>query len=155
IEAARSVNRLARSLSEELKIKIEAAALLQRGRQGRVRLAASRSSDAWRRWEITAHESDGVQQVDLPEPVRKWIDESIKKDTVSSEVLKSLAGMTLQPKIARPQGRLKFVSLSERARAEVMLEQHQPGLIDRLIRSSIGNTQFQSESARALFELMV
>jgi hypothetical protein len=91
----------------------------------------------------------------VPEPVRKWLDESIKKDTVASEVLKSLAGMTLQPKIARPQGRLKFVSLSERARAEVMLEQHQPGLIDRLIRSSIGNTQFQSESARALFELMV
>jgi triacylglycerol esterase/lipase EstA (alpha/beta hydrolase family)/tetratricopeptide (TPR) repeat protein len=155
IEAARSVNRLARSLSEELKIKIEAAPLLQRGRQGRVRLAASRFYDAWRRWEITAHESDGVQKRDFPEPVRKWLDESIKKDTVASEVLKSLAGMTLQPRIARPQGRLKFVSLSERARAEVMLEQHQPGLIDRLIRSSIGNTQFQSESARALFELMV
>jgi tetratricopeptide (TPR) repeat protein len=155
IEAARSAKRLARSLSDELHIRIEAAPLLKRGRQGRVRLAASRSFDAWRRWEITSHTPDAPSETTFPEPLRQWLDESIAKGTVAPEVIKALASRSLQSKETRQPSRLKFVSLSERARAEVMLEQHQPGFIDDLIRSSITKTQFNSVSARALFELMV
>jgi hypothetical protein len=154
IEAARATQRLALALGDELKIRIDAAPWLQRGRHGRVRLTASPSLDAWRRWEITAEKSNerGPQ---LPERLRKWLEEAVRKNNPDPMLLGALAGMAVEDPALAPHDRLRFVSLSDRARAEVMMEQHQPGLIDRLIRSSITDTQFHPDSARTLFELMV
>jgi hypothetical protein len=154
IEAARAAKRLSLALSDELKIRIDAAPRLQRGRHGRVRLAASQSVDAWRRWEITAMKAE-ARGPQLPEGLRRWLEEAVRKGTADPALLASLAGMAVANPAAAPHDRLRFVSLSDRARAEVMMDQHQPDLIDRLIRSSINDTQFHPESARALFELMV
>ena len=47
------------------------------------------------------------------------------------------------------------MSLSGRARAEAILQQRQPELIERLVSASIKTTDYRKHDARALFELMI
>ncbi|MGQ0593949.1 MAG: CHAT domain-containing protein [Gammaproteobacteria bacterium] len=51
--------------------------------------------------------------------------------------------------------RLKYVFLSERARAEAVVHQRQPGLIEALVKNAIHVEQFNPDLAHTLFELMV
>lgn len=51
--------------------------------------------------------------------------------------------------------RLKYVYLSERARAEAVAQQRQPGLIEALIKKSIQDSRYDSDICRTLFQLMV
>ncbi len=56
IAAARALKQLAVPLSVELDTRIEAAALLTPGRNGRTRLTAMQGREPWRRWEISVVE---------------------------------------------------------------------------------------------------
>ena len=58
---------------------------------------------------------------------------------------------------ARPVAseKLRFLYLGQRARAEALVQQRQPGLIERLVRQQIHNTRWQEEFGRALFQLLV
>jgi CHAT domain-containing protein len=51
--------------------------------------------------------------------------------------------------------RIKYVFLSERARAEALVQQRQPGLIEALIAKSIQDSRYDSNICRTLFQLMV
>ena len=51
--------------------------------------------------------------------------------------------------------RLKYVFLSERARAEAVVHQRQPGLIEALVKNAIQVEQFNPDLAHTLFQLMV
>ncbi|WP_407278160.1 CHAT domain-containing protein [Aromatoleum evansii] len=51
--------------------------------------------------------------------------------------------------------RLKYVFLSERARAESVLHQRQPGLIEALVRNAITQDHYNADLSRTLFQLMV
>jgi CHAT domain-containing protein/triacylglycerol esterase/lipase EstA (alpha/beta hydrolase family) len=51
--------------------------------------------------------------------------------------------------------RLRFVFLSQRARAENVVEQRQPGLIEKLVDRAIGQSNFQPDLSRTLFQLIV
>ena len=156
IQAARSTRRLARALGEELNIDIEAAPLLQRGRYGRVRLTAPSAGDAWRRWEISVQHTQAAPPRQLPAPIRERLVASLRKADVDAPLLEALVGLAFaDPEVGEPVRELRFVSLSDRARAEVMLQQRQPELIDRLVRASIASTAYSPDHARALFELMV
>ncbi len=154
IEAARAARWVAAALSDELKISIDAAPLLQRGRHGRVRWAAARNLDAWRRWEISAERAASAKW-EMPKGLRKWLVEAASSEQADPAFLRALAGMALSEAEPPPNDRLRFVSLSDRARAEVIMDQHQPTLIERLIQSSITATSYNQDAARALFELMV
>ncbi|PID49133.1 MAG: hypothetical protein CR991_07855 [Proteobacteria bacterium] len=50
---------------------------------------------------------------------------------------------------------LRYVYLSERARAEATLQQHQPGLIDSLLGESIRNSYYHANISRTLFQLLI
>lgn len=54
-----------------------------------------------------------------------------------------------------PAESLKYVYLSERARAETIIQQRQPGLIEALIRDAITSSEYKQEISRTLFQLMV
>lgn len=154
IEAARAVNRLAGPLSEELKIPIAAAPLLQRGRYGRTRWANARNSDAWRRWQVTSEQAP-EKKTELPPALREWLGTAVRKTAADPALLGALADIVVSDVEQPRPDRLRFVSLSDRARAEVTIDQHQPELIERLIRASITDTSYKSEDARVMFELMV
>ena len=154
IEAARAAKRLAGPLSEELKIPIEAAPLLQRGRYGRMRWAGTRNLDAWRRWQITVERAPEARP-ELPRALRAWLGTAARTNAADPALLSALAEIAVADVAQPPPDRLRFVSLSDRARAEVMLDQHQPELIERLIRASVTDTSYKPEDARVMFELMV
>ena len=154
IEAARAAKRLAGPLSEELKIPVDAAPLLQRGRYGRTRWAGARHLDAWRRWQITAEHAPETKP-ELPRALRTWLGTTAAKESADPALLSALAQIAIGEAEPPPPDRIRFVSLSDRARAEVILDQHQPELIDRLIRASITDTSYKPEDARVMFELMV
>ena len=154
IEAARAAKRLAGPLSEELKIPIEAAPLLQRGRYGRMRWAGTRNLDAWRRWQITVERAPDTKP-ELPRALRAWLGTAARTNAADPALLSALAEIAVADVAQPPPDRIRFVSLSDRARAEVMLDQHQPELIERLIRASVTDTSYKPEDARVMFELMV
>ncbi len=60
-----------------------------------------------------------------------------------------------QPPRAALAERLKYVFNSERARAEAVIQQRQPGLIEALVKNAIRDDQFNPDLARTLFQLMV
>ena len=49
----------------------------------------------------------------------------------------------------------KFLYVGQRARAESVLQQRQPGLIERLVRQQIHNPVWNEDFGRMLFQLMV
>lgn len=124
IEAAHACKRLAQFIGKEFDTDIEAAPLLQRGREGRARLTATVDCGAWRRWEISV-----VNPPDRP----------VSSDSDGPEVYREI----------------RFLTLSDRARAEATSQQRQPELLERLIRDSISDYQFRPEESRVLFELTV
>lgn len=54
-----------------------------------------------------------------------------------------------------PAQRLRYVYLSERARAEALVQQRQPGLMEALIREAIRQEMYNQDMARTLFQLMI
>jgi CHAT domain-containing protein len=66
-----------------------------------------------------------------------------------------------QPGAARPEGgirlanRLRFLYVGQRARAETVVQQRQPSLIETLVRQQISQTHWNSDFGRMLFQLIV
>lgn len=55
----------------------------------------------------------------------------------------------------KPAELLKYIYLSERARAETVIQQRQPGLIEALIRDAIISSAYKPDISRTLFQLMI
>jgi hypothetical protein len=51
--------------------------------------------------------------------------------------------------------RMRFLYIGQRARAEAVIQQRQPGLIETLVRQQIGSTVWQDSFGRMLFQLLV
>ena len=60
-----------------------------------------------------------------------------------------------RPNVAEPHREIRFLTLSDRARAEATSQQRQPELVERLIKDSISQPHFSQEESRVLFELTV
>ena len=65
------------------------------------------------------------------------------------------------PGVSRPEGatrlanRLRFLYVGQRARAETVVQQRQPSLIETLVRQQISQTRWNSDFGRMLFQLIV
>lgn len=160
IEAAHAVKRLAPLIGKELETEIEAAPLLRRGREGRRRLTASAGRQhAWRRWEVSVvvppHKSEPAC---LPKPLADRLKRAVlESDNADPELLAALAELAISAPAGRAEAhrQIKFLTLSDRARAEATAQQRQPELVDRLIKDSISQTRFRADESRVLFELTV
>lgn len=51
--------------------------------------------------------------------------------------------------------RLRFLHVGQRARAEAVVQQRQPGLVEQLVRQQIAHPRWNPDFGRALFQLMV
>ena len=143
-------------MADELDVPIDAAPLLRRGRDGRTRIApASALREPWRRWEISVvRPPETSPRPALARPLADRLKRAIADaDTADPELLAALADLALaEATPARePHREVKFISLSERARAEVIQQQRQPELVERLIRDSVSRPAFRAAGgARAL-----
>jgi CHAT domain-containing protein len=159
IEACRSAIRLVPLLDRELGVTIEAASRLRTARGRQERLRQTRYRDYWRRVEITLIQDEGE------EAARRLVRREVIEQLISS-VSQNLKDRPDQAKplldfLALPwrrggaEGRLRFLALSDRARAEVMMQPRQLEVIDRLVATSVRDTQFKVDTANTLFELLL
>lgn len=159
IEAAHAVKRLAPLIGKELNTTIEAAQLLQTGREGRRRLTSTSGRDAWRRWEVSVVTPPRKTETPcLPKPLADRLKRAVlETDSVDAELLNALAELAIAEPSAPTEAHreIRFLTLSDRARAEATSHQRQPELVERLIRQSIAQPRFQLEESRVLFELTV
>jgi CHAT domain-containing protein len=158
-EAAHAVNQLAPLIGNDLETDIEAVPLLlDPGRAGRKRLRLSSERAAWRRWEVSVVTPPRrPTQALLPEPLLDLLKQAVvEHENADAELLKAISelafGQTAEPDAHRV---IRFLTLSERARAEATSQHRQPELVERLIKTAISQTRFFREESRVLFELMV
>ena len=143
ISAARAVRELPERIAADLRrleARVEPAEELREGEGARPRLAVFARFGYWPRLMVTdadrSDESplDGEDDAGRPPP---------------------LPGGALPPPARPIATRLKYVFLSERARAETVVQQRQPGLIEALVKNAIGRDEYSADLSRTLFQLMM
>lgn len=143
ITAAYAVHRLDKRLGAEaaaLGVQLGCAGEMVRHDSARARLFDGASASYWPRLLVvdakTRDEDDSP-----PEPA----------------IRQNAAALPAAPAPGQPAypERLRFVYIGQRARAETVVQQRQPGLVERLVRDQIASTVWQDDFGRMLFQLMV
>ena len=151
IAAARAVSELESTLARELEAlgaRLEAASELSRGEGSRHRLDVMPFTDYWPR--LTVTDADRDELGCGPECYTPRLRNPIPSDAVRR--LLALYGSGDRETRPEPSGlplgldqaptvsfaeRLRYAYLGERARAEVVVQQRQPGLIEKLVRDAL------------------
>jgi CHAT domain-containing protein/pimeloyl-ACP methyl ester carboxylesterase len=55
----------------------------------------------------------------------------------------------------KPAENLRYLYLGQRARAESVVQQRQPGLVERLVESQVGMGHYEADFSRTLFQLLI
>jgi CHAT domain-containing protein len=171
ISAARAVRTLAQRMERDLRrlnVRLRPAPELQRGEGVRQRLQAGGGSGYWPRLSIVdADRTDDVQcapecyELRIVSPIPQDVRQRLRRAeggeaaTPAGAPAASEAVSADVPVRAPVPDRLRFTFLGERARAEAVVQQRQPGLIEALIKDAIRHDSFNADIARTLFQLMV
>lgn len=176
LTAARAVAALGSTLERQAKAlgtSLEAARELIYGEGVRQRLSVSPGAHYWPRLIVT--DADRSEDACSPECYRTRVVSSIPPDVVDELLARHGCGKggggeapaappgsppPAAPKPApatRYPQRLRFLFLSERARAETVVQQRQPGLVEKLVAAETRNTSYSPEVGigRTLFHLLV
>ncbi|HJV92695.1 MAG TPA: CHAT domain-containing protein, partial [Azonexus sp.] len=158
ITAAHAVAELPRTLASQLRAlnaELDVARSLEIGKGVRERLAARSGQGYWSRLIIT--DADASDSNPPPES-----NEAAGRSPVATAHPASGAdGAGSPPAEAAPGDtrylpeRLKYVFLSQRARAETLVQQRQPGLIEAIIRKQRLTNTPNPQLGQTLFQLMV
>ncbi|MEZ5537295.1 MAG: CHAT domain-containing protein [Thiolinea sp.] len=162
ISAAYAIRDLPRRMEKDLQrlnARIVPAQELQfkRGDGARERLSdLNAKSGYWARMMVTNADQDDNKCPD--ECYDDWLSPNIPQKVLDA-VRQQLGQANTPEKEKYPAQeiaeRIKYVFMSERARAEALVQQRQPGLIEALIRKSIQDSRYDSNICRTLFQLMV
>jgi CHAT domain-containing protein/pimeloyl-ACP methyl ester carboxylesterase len=159
IDAAKSMHRVAKRIERELQTDVKVELHLKIGKGGQTRLVPTSSRGYWRRWTISAIQ-DTPPPIPLSLPpglkdrVRIMLQEDKAKDPQVWSDLLDLAFRDYGLAPRRPR-KPRFLALSDRARAEVIVQENQPELIAQLIQRSIKQAAFKQEMAKTLFQLLI
>ena len=159
VDAAKSAHRVAKRIGLEFQTEIQVERYLKNGSGGLTRLVPSSTRGYWRRWTVSAVRDDPPPpSVSLPsvlkDRLRTLLQEEHTKDPQVYSALIDLALTTRDLTTSRPHT-LRFLALSDRARAEVTVQDNQPELITQLIQRSITTQTFNQDIAKTLFELLI
>ena len=140
--ALRQLTPLLAPLAAKLDTQLVCATELVQGNGLRQRLFDGGNSNYWPRLMVTDADSGGDDDnsSSSPPPARP-----------SSPPCTAAAGRSG----VRLADRLRFLYVGQRARAESMLQQRQPGLIEALVGQQIGNAVWNEDFGRLLFQLLV
>lgn len=159
IDAAKSAHRAATRIQRELQTKIEVEPWLKKGVGGQTRLMPSSARGYWRRWTVTAVQDAGRPiAYTLPPVLKDRLRASLQEEkNADPKMLSALLDLACRDdgSVRQLPHRLRFLALSDRARAEAMLQETQAELIVQLIRSSIESTAYRADIAKTLFKLLV
>ena len=165
ITAAYNVRDLPHRLEKELqqleaRIVPESELLFNKGMRERLSERSS-GSGYWSRLMVTDADQ---QQSDCPaecyenklvSPIPQQVMDAVKKQMGLSKDDSELDQLEQGTRPTVVAERLKYVYLSERARAEAINQQRQPGLIEALIKDAISDSRYNEEVSRTLFQLMM
>lgn len=177
LTGARSVANLPTTLARQcraLGVSLEPAKELFYGEGVRQRLSVAAGAYYWPRMMITDddHSDDGCS----PDCYRTRVVSAIPPEVVEDLLAKHGCGQASAtgagegappagnapttpavPPAPRYPERLRFLFLSERARAETVVQQRQPGLVEKLVAAETGNTAYNPEVGigLTLFHLLV
>ncbi len=135
ITVAKALQKVAEQINlggSPTRLQIEPIKELKRGKGYRHRLDASPSLSHWNRLMITDADADASEDIG-----------AANKSTEHSS------------KRGQHANRLRYLYLGQRARAEIVLQQAQPGLVESLVRQSIDNPGTDSDFCRTLFQLLI
>ncbi|MBL8488552.1 MAG: CHAT domain-containing protein [Rhodocyclaceae bacterium] len=173
ISAAQAVATLPDLLAAELRrlgARIEAAPTLAEGEGVLDRLAVASEMGHWSRLIVTDADAPETPcppecyEVRVQSPLPREVLERLCRQARCAEEAAGAAPAPAaagKPADAAPAAsryypeRLKYVFLSERARAEMVWQRRQPGLIEALIAAQRGSTAHDAELGHTLFQLMV
>jgi CHAT domain-containing protein len=159
VDAAKSAHRVAKRIVLEFQTVVQVEPYMEKGSGGLTRLVPSSTRGYWRRWTISAIQNEppppsvGLPPV-LKERLRTLLQEEPTKDPQVYNALLDLALTTRDLTAPRPH-KLRFLALSDRARAEATVQDNQPDLIAQLIQRSIRTETFNQDIAKTLFELLI
>jgi CHAT domain-containing protein/pimeloyl-ACP methyl ester carboxylesterase len=141
ISAMHALSSIAAKLNgdlDQLGVRLEVPEELDRGPGIRQRLDDGRTVAYWPRMIIT--DAD-----DKADP---------SADDSRDPAARGVTGETARPSSAIAT-RLRFVHVGQRARAETIVQQRQPGLVETLVAQQIQLNDYRPEFCRSLFQLMV
>lgn len=159
VDAAKSAHRVAQRIGLEFQTDIQVERYLKKGVGGLTRLVPSSTRGYWRRWTVSAiQDGPPPPSVHLPavlrDRLRTLLQDEQNKDPQVYSALLDLALTSRDLTVHHPQ-KLRFLALSDRARAEVTVQDNQPELIAQLIQRSITTQTFNQDIAKTLFELLI
>ncbi len=159
IEAAKSAHHVAARIERELQSDIDVSPGLKKGVGGLARLVPSSTRGYWRRWTVTAvQDGPASPRSALPTALKDCLRTSLEDEkTIDPKVARALMDLAFREGGAgqRHPHKLRFLALSNRARAEAMLQETQSELIAELIQRSIASTAYRKDIAKTLFKLLI
>ena len=159
IDAAKSTHRVAKRIERELQTDIEVEPYLKKGKGGQTRLVPSSSRGYWRRWTVSAiHDAPAPVPLSLPPVLKDRLRSILQEDKAQDpQVWSALLDLAFRDSGSTPRRprTLRFLALSDRARAEVKVQESQSELIAQLIQRSITSTAFRRDIAKTLFTLLI
>jgi len=159
INAVKASHRVATRIQRELQVEIRTEPRLKKGVGGQTRLVPSSAYGYWRRWTVTAVcHAEASSLYRLPPVLKDRLRVSLQDDkSTDPKMLQALLDLAFRDgeALQRPSHKLRFLALSDRARAEATLQETQSELIEQLIRGSITSTAYRADLARTLFKLLV
>ncbi|HLN83936.1 MAG TPA: CHAT domain-containing protein [Candidatus Binatia bacterium] len=157
ISAMRYLRQFAQKVNSESNgpgVRLEVPEELQQDRGVRPRLDDSRAVGYWPRMMIT--DADRDDEICPPEGLESrrvlQADDLQVEAAVPGAMAKPWTNPV--PRVAFAE-RLKFVHVGQRARAETIVQQRQPGLVESLVAGQIQEKSYQPDFSRTLFQLMV
>ncbi len=151
ISTAYALTREAAALNADpaARFRINASSELVATDSMRQRLADARSGSYWPRLHITDAELRDDAAV-LSDPQAAEVPFTLERPALPlAQNLKFL-----RPALPLAQ-RLKFLYVGQRARAETVIRQSQPGLVDEMVRQQIAQPVYDIDFSRTLFQLLV
>jgi CHAT domain-containing protein/pimeloyl-ACP methyl ester carboxylesterase len=159
IDAAKSSHRVATRIQRELQTKIDVEPWLKKGVGGQTRLVPSSTRGYWRRWTVAEVQDAGAPvSYTLPPVLKDRLRASLQDEkNADPKMVNALLDLAFRDdgSMRRQPHKLRFLALSDRARAEAVLQETQAELIGQLIRRSIESTAYRADIARTLFKLLV
>ena len=159
VDAAKSAHRVATRLRREFQVDMTVEPYLKKGKGGQTRLVPTSSRGYWRRWTVSA-----IQDAPLPTPLslppvlKDRLHAILQEDKANDpQVWSALLDLAFRDSESAPRRpyKLRFLALSDRARAEVIVQEDQPELIAQLIQRSITSKDLNRDIAKTLFELLI
>lgn len=159
IDAAKSAHRVVQRIERELQTDIDVSPQLKKGIGGQTRLVPSSARGYWRRWTVTAdHATPASSPPILPPVLSDRLRASLQEEkNIDPKLAGALVDLAFKESgsVQRHPHKLRFLALSDRARAEATLHETQSELVAQLIRRSIESTAYRRDVAKTLYKLLI